>query len=178
MANLVVGEMLMRVLIITGAEEFGMLLAAMGLYAAGASARNNGAKILRALADLGKLEAGPGYYRIPGCKSEYGDHAKLLTQALVKILIKYPNSLINRELTITEAGLRPDALVLLVKDKLACAFVLEVMNNERESYFQEKVRKWNAWAGACDFLSKTLGCQVPHFCIVRDSQLDKFLEES
>lgn len=176
-AHLELVEKLMRLLVIAGAEEVGMLLSAMGLYAAGVSARNNAAKILKWLVDLRRLETGPGYYRVPGCKSEYGEHARLLTLAILKILIKYPNSLINREITISEVGLRPDALVLLVNDKLACAFVLEVLNNEREAYFQEKVRKWNEWPGALPFLSQTFGCDVPHFSILRSDQLDNFLKE-
>lgn len=178
MANEVVVEMIMRILVIASAEEVGARLAAMGLYSAGVSARNNAAKILKGLVDLNRLESGPGYYRIPGCKSEYGEHARLLTQSLVKILNRYPNSMINREITIPEVSLRPDALVLLVEDNQAFALVLEVLNNERESYFEGKVRKWNEWAGALEFLSKTFGCQVPHYSIVRSDKLDKFLEES
>lgn len=64
----------------------GKLMANRRIWTAGTSARNNSRKALKTLVDLGHLEEGKGYFRIPGCRSEYCDHTKALIEPLAEIL--------------------------------------------------------------------------------------------
>lgn len=162
-------------LVIVWPEHIGTLMASREIFAEGISARNNSAKVLKGLSDLRKLEYVNGAYRIPGCKSEGGDHAKSLTESLVKIKVKFPNALINREKTIP-VGLRPDAMVLARLENRGLCFVLEQTNNETKEQFQRKVNIWNGWPDALPFLSNLFGYKIPGFTIIRSDSLDKFLE--
>lgn len=149
------------------------------------SARVQAQKALNNLVSLGKLERGKGYYRLPGCKSEYKEHAKLLSEALTEVLIAYPDSIIHRELVIPEISLRPDAAILLRKEGKGRCFFIEVVNNETELYLNQKITALRTWKNSLTFLSRLFKYCIPHFDIIitGDSavggtlQFKSFLEE-
>jgi hypothetical protein len=146
---------------------------------------NNSYKTLNTLVDAGRLEKGDGYFRLPGCKSEYKEHAQLLTKALAEIKKLKLNSKIIREVTLNEIGLRPDALVLITKDNQAVCFVLEVCNNEFPEFLQQKVNAWRQWGEALKTLSQLFETEIKAFDIVVSGDitadgtfnLNQYLEE-
>jgi len=78
---------IMESLVIADKHVIGDIMAHKGIWNAGTSAVNNSYKALNALVDLGKLEKGNGWFRLKGrCKSEYKEHAQLLTKALAEII--------------------------------------------------------------------------------------------
>jgi hypothetical protein len=106
------------------------------------------------------------YYRLPGCQSNYKEHAILLTKALAQILKLNLESKIYREITLKEIGLRPDALVFLKKDKLCLCFCLEICNNEFPEFLQQKINAWQHWNGAKETLSLLFEKRIEEFDIV------------
>lgn len=132
----------------------------------GVSATNQAYKALSSLAELGKIEKHKGYFRLPGCKSEFGEHSRLITKAIAEMLINYPDSIIYREHFIPEIGLRPDAIVLLIKGRNGFCFVLEVMNNETLQEVERKIRVWQQWDGASRYLSSLFKMRIPHYEII------------
>lgn len=143
----------------------GEILHARGIYSSVHSARVQAQKALNALVDLRKLERGPGYYRIPGCESNYGDHARLLTKSLTQ-LFKHGDPVIFREHSIKEVALRPDALVLLKKGGRGLCFVLEVCHTETPEYLNQKVTTWKNWDNSLNYLSNLFNHRVPHYDFV------------
>ncbi len=143
----------------------------------GVSATNNAYKALLGLAELGKVEKGSGYFRMPGCKSDYGVHAKLLSRILAEILKLPFGSTIIREHIIPETGLRPDALVLLIQENRALCMVLEVVSHETEQSLQTKRNTWNAWPEACRYLGQLFGTSIAHFDFVRSDEFNSYLKE-
>jgi hypothetical protein len=156
----------MATLKIADKHTIGKIMSTKGHWSAGTSASNNAYKVLCALAALGQIERYQGYFRTKGCKSEYGEHARLITQAITEILINYPDSIIHREHTIPEVGLRPDALVLIKKENQGLCIVLEALVNETETYLQSKLNTWQSWSGATEYLSGLFGFRIPHFTII------------
>lgn len=77
---------IMESLVIADKHVIGDLMAHKGIWKAGTSAVNNSYKALNALVDLGKLERGDGWFRLRGCRSEYREHAQILTKALAEII--------------------------------------------------------------------------------------------
>jgi hypothetical protein len=150
------------------ALDFGKILYALnpGKYKDLHSARVQAQKNLNEFVSLGHLERGNGYYRIPGCQSEYGDHARLLTQALAELLKLNLQITIYREHSIPECGLRPDAICLINKDNLGLCFILEVLCNESHEYFLQKINTWKHWQGANKYLSDLFSVEIPHFAVV------------
>lgn len=132
----------------------------------GTSAVNNTYKTLESLVGLGKLVKGVGYYKLPDCKSEYKEHAQLLTQALTEILKLKLNTKIFREHTIDEVGLRPDAIILITHGTQGLCFILEVCINEAPEYLTKKINVWNHWEGAKPYLSKLLETKIKAFDLV------------
>ena len=161
----VVHQILIR-LRIADSLAIGKILHANGLYSSEHSARVQAQKALNSLVDLGKLEKGKGYYRTPDCKSEYGDHSRLLTKSLASLFATDAEPVIFREHTINEVALRPDALVMLKRDGKGLCFVLEVCHTETPEYLNQKITTWRNWAGSLDYLSALFNCKVPHFEIV------------
>lgn len=157
---------LMNQLVIADKHTIGDLMAHKGLWTAGTSAVNNSYKALNTLVDAGKLERGDGYFRLPGCKSEYQEHSQLLTKSLAEILKLNHQTKIFREKTISEIGLRPDALVLLTKGNQALCFILEVCHNEFPEFLTQKVHAWRSWENALQFLSQLFEIKVTAFDIV------------
>jgi hypothetical protein len=168
---------LMEILRIADKHTIGKIMAARGHWTEGTSANNNAYKALSDLTDLRRIEKCKGYFRVPGCESEYQEHARLITQALSEILIKFPDSVIYREHTISEVGLRPDALVLITQGKKGCCIILEVVNHESEESLIEKWHVWEHWARAGVYLSELFGTRIQHFDFVRHDQLNRYLEE-
>jgi hypothetical protein len=143
----------------------------------GTSSVNNSYKALMALVEMGELEKGNGFFRIPGCKSDYGDHARLLSRMLAT-LIKLPyQATIFREHTIAEVGLRPDALVLLTDTDRGLCTVLELIRHEREISVQTKRNVWRAWPQAIPYLSQLFGTPIRHFDFVTSDDFQRYLQE-
>lgn len=157
---------LMNQLVIADKHIIGDLMAYKELWTAGTSAVNNSYKALNILVDAGRLERGDGYFRLPSCKSEYQEHSKLLTKSLAEILKLNYHTKIFREKTISEIGLRPDALVLLTKDSQALCFVHEVCHNEFPQFLQQKVNSWRSYGNALQFLSQLFEIEIKAFDIV------------
>ena len=157
-------QILINVLI-TDPLTTGKALHAKGLYQSVHSARVQVQKDFNRRVDLKQLERGKGYYRVPGCEGEYGDHARLLTTSLVE-LFKHGDPIIFREHFISEIALRPDALVLLKKEGRGLCFVLEVCHTETPEYLQQKITVWKNWDKSLDYLSGLFGYRLPNFEIV------------
>ena len=129
------------------------------------SARVQAQKALNNEVELNHLEKCKGFYRVPGCKSEHGEHSRLLTQYLVEIL-KVTDATIYREHIVSEIGLRPDALVLITHGDRGLCVILEVVHNETQEYLKQKVSAWNGWTGSNQYLSQLFGCLIQGFSIV------------
>jgi hypothetical protein len=151
---------------IVDALTVGEILQARGVYSFVHSARVQAQKALNSLADLGKLEKGKGYYRTLDCKSEYSEHARLLTRSLAELFKTGAEPVIFREHSITEVALRPDALVLLKKEGQGLCFVLEVCHTETPEYLNQKITTWRNWDNSLDYISRLFKYEVPHFEIV------------
>ncbi|MBI5849301.1 MAG: hypothetical protein HZB31_15365 [Nitrospirae bacterium] len=151
---------------VTDALCGGEILHAHGLYATVQSGRVNFQKQANKLSDLGTIERKDGFYRTLDCRSEFGEHARLLTRALTNLL-KLPkvHSHIHREISISEIGLRPDAICLITKDNQGLCLILEVCNNETEQYLQQKVNTWKHWDRSLEFLSDLFHFKIPQFHI-------------
>lgn len=136
----------------------------------GHSARIQAQKILNHLADLGELEKGRGFYRIPGCKSEYSEHSRLLTRALAELL-KLPGiePAIIREEKITN-GLIPDALVLIRRRDQGLCFILETAHRETQGYLTAKIKEWQNSEKSLTVLSQIFNQKILHFDIVIDGE--------
>lgn len=157
---------LMQGLVIADKHRIGDIMAHKKIWTPGVSAVNNSSKALNNLSDLGKLEKGDKFYRIVGCQSNYGTHAKLLTVYLSEIIKLDYQTKIFREKTISEIGLRPDALVLLTKNNQALCFVLEACHNEFPQFLAQKVTTWLGWENALPFLSQLFETEIKAFDIV------------
>jgi len=159
------------------------IMASQGIWKAGTSAVNNSYKALTDLTAMGKLVKGDGYFKTPDCRSEYADHARLLTKSLSE-LYKHSDPIIFREHTITEVAIRPDALVLSTKSGKGICFVLEVCHTETPEYLNQKVTTWRNWDNSLNYLSELFGYKIPHFEIVVDGEapsgcyeFNRFIEE-
>ena len=150
---------------ITDPLTVGEVLHEKGFYQSVHSARVQVQKDFNRRVDLKQLERGPGYYRVPGCESEYGDHARLLTKSLIE-LFKHGEPVIFREHSIKEVGLRPDALVLLKKEGRGLCFVLEVCHTETPEYLNQKVTTWKNWDNSLNYLSNLFHHRIPHYDLV------------
>jgi hypothetical protein len=146
-------------------KTVGDIMASRGVWTAGQSARTNSGKALKNLAELRKVERCDGFYRLPGCKSEYAEHARLLTQILAELIKSY-QAVIKREHTIPDKGLRPDAICLITHDNFGLCLIIEAMHNETEEYFQKKAHIWESWEDSLGYLSHLFGYKIPHFDIV------------
>ena len=171
---------IMKALVIASPHDVGTVMAALGIWKAGASAENNSMKRLRYLADLGKLERGKGYFRVPGCKSEFNEHARLLTKCIGQILSLPPafESVIHREHPLPDdVGLRPDALVFVKKGSHGLCVYLEAVNQEREPSIRNKRTKLESWPGATQYLSRLFGRPIPHFDFLTSDELPVYIKE-
>ncbi len=89
---------LMNILKVADDKTIGEIMAYRKIWTAGQSARNQSNRAMKELADTGKLERCDGFYRTDS-KSEYKEHAKLLTNTLARILMTPYNPIIYREKT-------------------------------------------------------------------------------
>jgi len=154
---------IMEMVKVADSKTVGRILSARGRYKEGNSALINSHKKLTEGVEAKKLEKIPKAFRLIGCKSEWKEHAQLLTNALADIIIEYPDSIIFREHSIKEVGLRPDAVCLIIKENLARCVILEVMNNETEKYLEQKKNTWKQWKEATEYLSNLFGYKIPHY---------------
>lgn len=157
---------LMEKLVIADDRIIGEIMAGWGLWKAGQSARVQASKYLKINTDLGRLEKGEGFYRLPGIKSQWTPHNMSLSKAISEILIPYPQSIVFREHSIQEVGLRPDALIMAINGTQATVIVLEIMNNETEEYFTQKENAWISWEDSKKYLSNLFGYEVNDFSLI------------
>lgn len=176
---------LMNQLIIADKHIIGQLMAHKKIWTTGTSSVNNSYKVLNTLVDRCQLEKGQNFYRRPGCKSNFCEHAQLLTAALASIIKLDYQTIIFREHSIEEKGLRPDAIVLLTHDSKGLCFFLEICNNEKLSYLQTKINTIKGWPEVKEYLSNLFKTKIKEFDIVVSGNLlsddaidfDTFLEE-
>ncbi|MFZ0931693.1 MAG: hypothetical protein WAN11_24050 [Syntrophobacteraceae bacterium] len=155
----------MDTLRVSDRQPVGEIMAVRVGWQRGISAANQAFKALSNLAAIGKIEKHRGFFRMPGCTSDYGIHARLITQAVSEILICYPDSVIFREHSIP-IGLRPDSICLLRQGQSAFCMVLEVMNNETQEEVERKIRAWEQWKEATSYLSSLFKVRIPHYEII------------
>ena len=144
---------LMNQLVSADKHIIGDIMAHTEIWTAGTSSVNNSYKALNLLVDAGRLERGDGFFRLPGCKSEYKEHAKALTNVLVEIIKLNLDYKIFREPTVKGISLRPDALVHLQKNDHSIIMVLEVCLNELPIFLDQKVHAWQQYDAALEELS-------------------------
>lgn len=168
-------EGFMKQLQIASAENVSKPMASLGAWTAGPSAVNNTAKELNTGVALGRIEKGRGYYRVPGCRSEWGAHAKKLSAELARILAHFPESEIRREVFVQVLGRRADAILLVRRGNEAACLVFECTNTETAASFTQKAKQWREWPGALQFLSDQFGIKIPSFTVLGSSALDSFL---
>lgn len=156
---------LIKMLGVSDTKTIGRVMLAWGIWSTENSATVNSHKALVKLSELNKIERCNGFWRL-NSKSEYGDHAKAITEKLADIVIQYPQSIIYREHEIKEVGLRPDALILKVDGNKGKCEILEVRINEPDRYYKQKVNTWNQWQGATEYLSSLFGFRIKSFKIV------------
>ncbi|MHC1743943.1 MAG: hypothetical protein AB9873_13045 [Syntrophobacteraceae bacterium] len=161
MANIGAIEEIMRKLVIADKHVIGEIMAGRGVWKAGTSAVNNSYKDLVKLVELGRLEKCDGFFRLVGCRSDYKEHAQLLTQYLANIIKSY-QCVIYREHEVKPISLRSDAIVLLIKENKGRCLVVEVVNQETQQYLNQKREAWK-WDGATEYLSGLFGYRIPYF---------------
>jgi len=160
----------MTQLIYATKHDIGELTAFEGIWTAGVSSVNNSYKILTQKNQDGILEKGGDYFKLKGAKGEHKEHSRLITAELVKILkLKYQTKII-REHFIEEVGLIPDAMILTIDGNKAAIWILEVMHNETQEYFEMKKGTWENWPVACDYISQLFGVKVQSFNIINKSE--------
>lgn len=166
------GENFIKSVGVTDVKCFANYMSELGIWSAGQSAKVQAKKTLENLVGLGKLDKGNGFYRIPGCKSEWKEHAQLVTRIITDILVRYPDSIVFREHSIEEVGLRPDAIVLIVDGDRGGISIVEAVLNEAQSYLEMKSNTWNQWDKALEYLSDLFCCSVKsyHFFPVRSGE--------
>ncbi len=158
---------IMQALKIATKHQVGEIMATKGIWKAGVSATNNADKVL---SKHDQIEKGGGWYRLKGNRSEFKDHARALTQALVEILKLNLDYKILRESEIKELGLRPDAVVLLTRGDKALCFILEICLDESEDYLRQKINAWKHYERGKEVLSEMLGKSIKAFDIVVSGQ--------
>jgi len=158
-------------------KHIGELLLHFGHFTNDVSARTNAGKILNALAETNQLVKGPGYFKTPDCQSQFKEHAQLITNLLVQIKKLTVESVIVREHFIEPVSLRPDAIVLLIRDNQGCCFVLEVLNHEGEQSVEKKRNVWKHWPERTTYLSHLFNRPIPHVDFVTSEQLPLYIKE-
>ena len=160
----------MKQLIYATKHDIGGLMAHMEIFTAGTSAVNNAYKILNTLVDYGKLEKGGDYFKVKGTAGNHLEHSRIITAELVKILkYKYQIKII-RERFIEQVALIPDAMISTIDENKAAVWILEVMHNETQEYFEMKKRTWESWPEATDYLSKLFNIKVKSFNIINKAE--------
>lgn len=144
------------------AEQGGRIMSAKGIWASGTSARNN---FHKSASSLEEVEKGEGFFRVKGCRSEFKEHAQMLSECLTELKCRYDLT-VYREHSIKEVGLRPDAICLARKENQGWCFFLEVCHNEPLIYLKQKLSALRSWKGGNRYLSELFGITVPCFDIV------------
>lgn len=106
------------------------------------------------------------YFRMPGCRSQGGEHAIEISRALAQIIMLDLEYVIKREPTLRSVSLRPDSVILLKKsDKYLCA-ILEICCAETDSYLSMKINALRGCENVKEELSELVGVPVQVFDIV------------
>ena len=106
------------------------------------------------------------YFRIPGCRSNGGEHAIEISKALAQIVKLDLGYVIKREPMLKSASLRPDSVILLKKsDKYLCV-ILEICCAETDSYLSMKINTLRGGETIKEDLSELVGVTVHDFDIV------------
>lgn len=166
---------LMNLLVIADTKTISELMVHQGFWPNG-NPYANSYKYLRELTQLDKLVKGEGYFKLPTCKSEYAEHAQLLTQALALIIKTHYEPIVFREKTMDVVGIRPDALVLIKNADKGRCFILEVVNNELPMFLEKKKNAWETWQDDLDYLSRLFNYKIPHYDFVTSETLKEYLE--
>ena len=175
---------LMEALTIARDVDLAGITHAKEMYSSLHSARVQALKSLNNLTDLGRLEKCDGFFRLPGVKSEFKEHSRLLTEVLVEFL-KLPFTVtVKRECPLPDVALRPDAIIMLRQDNRAIILTLEVCHEEKPDYLRMKVRALQS-PEAKDRIAQVFGLTaIPRFFIVISGMemdgtipLNRFLEE-
>ena len=156
---------LMQKLVIADTKTLAEIMSALEFWKAGTSAYQNTYKSATTLTALGKLEKGGDHWKLPGTRSEYKDHAKHLTSCL-SIILKLVSAHIYREHWIDQIRLRPDALILLMREGKGLSVILEVADTEPQSSLVNKLNVWRNWEHSLDYLSDLFKVKIPGFQFV------------
>ena len=162
---------LMNQLVYATKHDIGELMAHEGHYSQeGASAVNNAYKHLITLTGRGLLEKGGDYFKLREKKGNHDTHSRLITAELIKILKLNYQTKIFRECLIEDVRLIPDAIILTIDGDKVAVWILEVMHNETQEYFEMKKRTWENWPEAKDYLSKLFNIKVQSFNIINKAE--------
>lgn len=152
---------------ISDPQTIGEIIVSKGLasWSSGHSARIQAQKHLNKLADLGKIQKNPGFYRTLDCRSEYGEHSQKLTYCLAEIIKSPVNPTIYREYLLPN-GLRPDAICLVRKNGKGLCFILEVVHKETPGYLQTKINEWKRSQTAHNAVEDLFGVKIPNIAFI------------
>lgn len=131
----------------------------------GLSARNQAHKVLDELALTGQIKKGKSFYSVNGYQGEYQEHDKLVTQIISQLILLNRPLTVHREVSFP-IGIRSDIVILIKKNGKAANAVIEVCNNESDSYFAQKVVTWKNWQQANEHLSQLFNTPIPSFSVV------------
>jgi hypothetical protein len=163
-------------------NQLGEIFAPRFNWTPGHSARVQARKILENLTNLGKITKHEGFYRSLSCRSEFSDHARALSETLVKFYnLKDIVPTIRREVSFP-VGLRADAVIFLKKEVMGRVCVYECDLTEDINFLKSKENEWNSWGGALQALSDLFPYGVDCFDFVTLSgrvgiKLTDYLEE-
>jgi len=161
---------LMNQLVYATKHDIGDLMAHKRIWTAGPSTINNSYKELNNQVDAGTLEKGGDYFKLRGAKGDHKEHSRLITAELIKILKLNYQTKIFRECLIEDVRLIPDAIIMTIDVDKVAVWILEVMHNETQEYFEMKLRTWENWPEAKDYLSKLFNIKVQSFNIINKAE--------
>ncbi len=167
----------METLVIAKDKHIGEVMAARGHWTAGQSARVNAGKVLKKLAESGRIERVNGHFRTKGCRSEFKEHSQLLTDALTEVLKTF-EAKAKREVWVEKIGVRADAICMITKANRGYVFILEILRNESlDQANRNKGKVWEQWPDATDFLSRLLGYKIPCFDFITLEQGESIISK-
>jgi hypothetical protein len=162
---------LMQQLVIADTKTISQIMASRKIWTAGTSAYQNSYKALTSLTSLNKLVKGSDHWKIPGCKSEYQDHAKTLSHVFAELLkLPFQIKLIREHYT--PINLRSDGIVMIQDGNRARVCILEIAISEKECFSLQKKNAWEQWPGACQYLAELFKVKkIPYFDFVSSRPL-------
>lgn len=143
------------------AREIGAVLFFKGLVSSIESGDATCRRVLMDLISKGTIKKEGSCFMLPNLQG-YNDHDKKLTGGIIEFVRRWDCE-IYREHSVTEVGLRPDALILVKAGERGACIILEVVNKEKDEYLKQKLTTWNGWKSSLNYLSGLFGVNVPHF---------------